>query len=73
MDTAEKDLNSATADIERRQNRAYRVALAYTGEQDMDAAITELLTDLLHLADQYGGSEDHLRCALSRYQAEVSR
>jgi hypothetical protein len=61
---------SAEETIERRQDRAYRAALAYSDGEDIGVALTDLITDLLHLADQYAGSEDHLKRALERYQSE---
>jgi len=55
---------------EERCNRAYRVALIYAHDQnheDIESAIIDLTTDLLHLADQYGIEQD---LSLSHYRAE---
>jgi hypothetical protein len=59
---------------EQRCDRAYRVALIYAHDQnheDIESAIIDLTTDLLHLADQYGLEQDYLqRVSLEHYRAE---
>lgn len=59
--------------IENQANIAYRTVLAYSTysgrDEDVGAGISHLIADLLHLADQYGGSEDHLRLAVESYEA----
>lgn len=45
---------------ERRRERAYRTILAYGMEGDEEEAVTDLLTDLRHLSEQYGWTLDDL-------------
>lgn len=59
---------------ERRQERAYRTAvLPYQeGGQDAEEAVTDLLTDLRHLSEQYGWTLDELVERSQRhYEAET--
>lgn len=45
---------------EKRADRAYRAVLAYGIEGDEEEAVTDLLTDIRHLSDQYGWTLDEL-------------
>jgi hypothetical protein len=47
-------------DNDRRTERAYRTVLAYGIEGDVEEAVTDLLTDLRHLSQQYGWTLDEL-------------
>lgn len=60
-----------------RAGRAYRAVLYYqqygTDADAIEASITDLITDLFHLADEYGLDQHELQLrALSHYQAEQS-
>jgi hypothetical protein len=59
---------------EERCNRAYRVTLIYAHDQnheDIEAAIIDLTTDLMHLAEQYGVDVDYLqRVSRDHWHAE---
>lgn len=60
--------------IEQRAERAYRAALAYSEDGDIESAIIDLTTDLLHLAPQYGLDTDELqRISRHHYNAEVNQ
>jgi hypothetical protein len=57
---------------ENRADRAYRTLLAYGIEGDEGEAVTDLLTDLRHLSDQYGWTLDELtERSRGHYQAEI--
>ena len=43
-----------------RADRAHRAMLCYGIEGDIEEAVTDLLTDLRHLSDQYGWTLDEL-------------
>jgi len=44
----------------------------YDFENDSEAAVTDLLTDLMHICDEYGlDFENELRKANSHYEAET--
>lgn len=63
------------AEIEKRQERAYRLLLTFQqrgGDDDNLTAIGDLLTDLLHLADQYGmiDPQHFIERALGHYHSE---
>lgn len=45
---------------ENRADRGFRALLAYGIEGDEEEAVTDLLTDLRHLSDQYGWTLDEL-------------
>ena len=55
---------------DKRADRAYRRALNYSDPNDIETSIVDLLTDLLHLADQYEGSREMLATAQLHYRAE---
>lgn len=61
---------------EERAERAYRAVHAhYTGyplgSEDIETGITDLATDLLHLADQYGMDQEQLQArAMRHYRSE---
>jgi hypothetical protein len=56
-----------------RADKAYRVALGYHyGDSDIGEVLVDLIADLLHLADQYGGARDAHRIAWDHYVAETS-
>jgi hypothetical protein len=62
-------------DNERRAEYAFRIVLHYQqlrGDQDdMEGSIVDLMTDLLHLSDQYGTDIDYLqRVARDNYDSE---
>ncbi len=60
------------ANNDKRAERAYWTILAYGMDGDEEEAVTDLLTDLRHLSDQYGWSLDELVERSSRhYQAEL--
>ena len=57
---------------EKRAERAYRVLLAYGIEGDEEEAVTDLLTDLRHMSDQYGWTLDELaRVSADHYYHET--
>lgn len=56
---------------EQRAERAYRRALGYS-EDGIENDITDLLCDLLHLADQYEGADEMLQRAQSNYRFEIT-
>ena len=63
---------SAPTPNERRAERAYRALLAYGIEGDEEEAVTDLLTDLRHLSDQYGWTVDLLADrSRMHYEAET--
>jgi hypothetical protein len=45
---------------EHKADRAYRAILAYYNAQNMETSIITMLTDLMHLAPQYGLNTDDL-------------
>ena len=58
---------------EQRAERAYRAVLAYSDDQDIEAGIIDLATDLLHLAPQYGlDMDDVQRISRHHYNAETT-
>ena len=55
-----------------RAERAYRALLAYGIEGDEEEAVTDLLTDLRHLSDQYDWTVDELaERSVMHYEAEI--
>ncbi len=67
---------SVQIEVERKAEKAYRAVLHYSredihDEEDIEADIEDLLRDLLHLADEYGGSYDILARATSNYRRQV--
>jgi hypothetical protein len=54
-----------------RSERAYRAVLAYSGEeQSVEENIIDLMSDLLHLAIEYGDPKDVQRIAWMHFAAE---
>ena len=49
-----------TQDNAKRAERAYRTVLAYGIEDTEEEAVTDLLTDLRHMSEQYGWTLDEL-------------
>jgi hypothetical protein len=61
---------------EQRAERAYRTLLAYgkyaNGDEDVEANMTDLLTDLRHLSDQYAVDWDDMLARIDlHYTAET--
>jgi len=60
-------------DNARRAERAYRAILAYGMEGDEEEAVTDLLTDLRHMSEQYGSTLDELvERSRGHYEHEAS-
>ncbi|MDV6975316.1 hypothetical protein [Mycobacterium intracellulare] len=58
---------------EKRAERAFRAVLAYGIEGDEEEAVTDLLTDLRHMSDQYGWTLDELvERSRGHYEFEIS-
>ena len=69
-------LEEKRAEIAYRQDRAYRLLLIYQqqdgGDDDQLTAIKDLISNLLHLGDQYGmiDARQFVISALDNYEAE---
>lgn len=58
---------------EQRAERAYRAVIAYKEEgTSIEEATVDLMTDLLHMLEDYADPEDAHRMAWHHYQAEIA-
>ena len=55
-----------------RSERAYRMILSRYKDSDFEANIVDALTDIMHLAPDYGDFEDMLRRARMHFDAETN-
>ena len=56
-----------------RSERAYRAILArYSKDQSVEENIIDILTDIMHLAPEYGVFDEMLETARMHYEAETN-